>query len=92
MFTTNENAINQVYNIAKGEQTTLNELFFMLREISGKNIQPQYGPERHGDIKHSLADISKAKTLLGYSPSTSPAEGLRKTFEWYEKNSTIFAL
>lgn len=91
MFTTNENAVNQVYNIAKGEQTTLNQLFSLLREISGKNIQPQYGPERHGDIKHSLADISKARNLLGYNPATSPAEGLRKTFAWYEKNSTIFA-
>jgi UDP-N-acetylglucosamine 4-epimerase len=91
MFTTNENAVNQVYNIAKGEQTTLNQLFSLLREISGRNIQPQYGPERHGDIKHSLADISKARKLLGYNPATSPAEGLRKTFAWYEKNSTIFA-
>lgn len=91
MFTTNENAVNQVYNIAKGEQTTLNQLFSLLREISGRNIQPQYGPERHGDIKHSLADISKARNLLGYNPATSPAEGLRKTFAWYEKNSTIFA-
>jgi UDP-N-acetylglucosamine 4-epimerase len=90
MFTTNENAVNQVYNIAKGEQTTLNQLFSLLREISGRNIQPQYGPERHGDIKHSLADISKARKLLGYNPATSPAEGLRKTFAWYEKNSTIF--
>jgi UDP-N-acetylglucosamine 4-epimerase len=78
MFTGNPNALNQVYNIAKGEQTTLNKLFDMLREISGKNIKPVHGPERNGDIKHSLADISKAKKLLGYDPATSPAEGLRK--------------
>lgn len=92
LFTTNQDAVNQVYNIAKGEQTTLNHLFFMLREISRKNIQPVHGPERNGDIKHSLADISKARRLLGFNPSTSPTEGLRKTFEWYEKNSTIFAI
>ena len=78
-------AINQVYNIAKGEQTTLNELFDILKEISGKNIKPMHGPERDGDIKHSLADISKAKRLLGYDPATSPIEGLRKTFDWYKK-------
>jgi len=91
MFTNNPNALNQVYNIAKGEQTTLNDLFDILKEISGKNIKPAYGPERSGDIKHSLADISKAKKLLGYDPATSPAEGLRKTFHWYKKNSSIFA-
>jgi UDP-N-acetylglucosamine 4-epimerase len=91
MFTDDRNALNQVYNIAKGEQTTLNELFDILREISGKNIKPVHGPERNGDIKHSLADVSKAKRLLGYDPATSPLEGLRKTFDWYKKNSLIFA-
>ena len=91
MFTDDPDALNQVYNIAKGEQTTLNELFDMLREISGKNIKPVHGPERNGDIKHSLADVSKARKLLGYNPSTSPFEGLRKTFDWYKKNSLIFA-
>ena len=91
MFTDNPSSLNQVYNIAKGQQTTLNELFDMLREISGKNIKPVHGPERNGDIKHSLADVSKAKRLLGYDPATSPVEGLRKTFDWYKKNSLIFA-
>jgi len=91
MFTDDRNALNQVYNIAKGEQTTLNELFDILKEISGKNINSVHGPERSGDIKHSLADVSKAKRLLGYDPITSPAEGLRKTFDWYKKNSLIFA-
>ncbi|HMK17020.1 MAG TPA: SDR family oxidoreductase [Chitinophagaceae bacterium] len=91
MFTDNPSSLNQVYNIAKGEQTTLNELFDMLREISGKNIKPVHGLERNGDIKHSLADVSKAKRLLGYDPATSPVEGLRKTFDWYKKNSLIFA-
>jgi len=91
MFTNDPKALNQVYNIAKGEQTTLNELFDILREISGKNIKPVHGPERNGDIKHSLADVSKAKRLLGYDPATSPVEGLRKTFDWYKENSLIFA-
>lgn len=91
MFTGNAEAVNQVYNIAKGEQTTLNELFDMLKEISGKEINAIHGPERSGDIKHSLADVTKAKKLLGYNPSTSPLDGLRKTFDWYKKNSLIFA-
>jgi UDP-N-acetylglucosamine 4-epimerase len=91
MFTENSSAINQVYNIAKGEQTSLNELYDTLKTISGKDIKAIHGLERSGDIKHSLADISKARKLLGYNPSTSPAEGLRKTFDWYKKNSLIFA-
>ena len=91
MFTKNPSSVNQVYNIAKGEQTTLNELVEMLKKISGKDIDAIHGPERNGDIKHSLADVSKAKRLLGYDPSTSPMDGLRKTFDWYKKNSLIFA-
>lgn len=91
MFTKEANAVNQVYNIAKGEQTSLNQLFEMLKEISGKSINANHGPERDGDIKHSLADISKARKLLGYDPATSPFDGLRKTFDWYKKNSLIFA-
>ena len=77
MLTNSKSAINQVYNIAKGEQTSLNELFGILREISGMDIEPIHGPERNGDIKHSLADVSKAKQMLGYNPATSPADGLR---------------
>lgn len=91
MFTEESSALNQVYNIAKGEQTSLNELFDMLKTISGKNVKAIYGPERSGDIKHSLADISKARKLLGYDPSTSPLDGLRKTYTWYKENSLIFA-
>jgi len=85
LFTENPNAINQVYNIACGHQTSLNELFQHLKEEAGCNINPVYGPERKGDVKHSLADISKAKELLGYNPSVSVKEGLKKTFQWYEK-------
>jgi UDP-N-acetylglucosamine 4-epimerase len=91
MFTADIEAVNQVYNVAKGEQTTLNELFSLLKKISGSNINVIHGPERNGDIKHSLADISKAKKLLGYQPVTSPEEGLRKTYNWYKENSSIFA-
>jgi UDP-N-acetylglucosamine/UDP-N-acetylgalactosamine 4-epimerase len=85
LFTKNKNAINQVYNIAFGTQTSLNEVFEMIKEIGGSDLAPKYGPERKGDVKHSLADISKAKELLGYNPEFDIREGMKKTFEWYRK-------
>jgi UDP-N-acetylglucosamine 4-epimerase len=85
LFTQNKEAINEVYNIACGEQTTLNELFQSLKGIAGSDLVPIYGAERRGDVKHSLADISKAKTFLSYNPATTIREGLKPTFEWYRK-------
>jgi UDP-N-acetylglucosamine/UDP-N-acetylgalactosamine 4-epimerase len=85
MFTENASAVNQVYNIACGHQTSLNELFDQLKNFAGSSIQPIYGPERKGDVRHSLADISKAQKLLGYEPLVSVKEGLQKTFDWYKK-------
>jgi UDP-N-acetylglucosamine 4-epimerase len=83
LFTDNPEALNQVYNIAYGEQTSLNGLFEMIKEVAGSDLAPRYGPERTGDVKHSLADISKARTLLNYSPATNVKQGLKETFEWY---------
>src|SRR6185369_17578272 len=88
LFTTNKKAVNGVYNIACGKQKTLNELFSALKKIAGRSVEPKYGPERVGDVKHSLADISKAKELLGYQPGGSVEEGLRNTFEWYSERKT----
>jgi len=85
LFTTNKEAVNQVYNIACGEQTSLNDLFESLKEIAGSDLAVKYGSERKGDVRHSLADISKAKALLGYTPAVSVNEGLKPTFEWYRK-------
>lgn len=85
LFTRNPTAINQVYNIACGEQTTLNELLENIKSIAGSDLAPKYGPERQGDVKHSLADISKAKSLLGYEPMVTIREGLKPTFEFYRK-------
>ena len=85
LFTTNKEAINQVYNIACGQQISLLELFTILRKEAGSMLEPVYGPERTGDVKHSLADISKAKKHLGYNPATSVQEGLIKTFNWYKE-------
>jgi len=85
LFTENQDAVNQVYNIACGEQTTLNELFEHLKGIAGSDLVPIHGPERSGDVKHSLADISKAQALLGYSPLIKVRDGLKQTFEWYRQ-------
>jgi UDP-N-acetylglucosamine/UDP-N-acetylgalactosamine 4-epimerase len=82
----NPEAVNQVYNIAFGERTTLNEVFEMIKGVAGSDLAPLYGPERKGDVKHSLADISKAKDLLGYQPATSVREGLKTAFEWYREH------
>jgi UDP-N-acetylglucosamine 4-epimerase len=86
LFTRDKEAVNQLYNIACGEQTTLNDLFLFLKGLAGSDLVPLYGPERPGDVKHSLADISKANTLLNYQPSVTIREGLKSTFEWYRKH------
>jgi UDP-N-acetylglucosamine 4-epimerase len=91
LFTTNEKAINQVYNIAFGKKTSLLELFNYLKRISGSDLKPIHGPERAGDVKHSLADISKAKKLLDYDPGISVEKGLKKTFDWYKQYEKIQA-
>ena len=86
LFTQNPAAVNQVYNIAFGERTSLNQVFETIKEIAGSDLAPKYGPERTGDVKHSLADISKAKELLQYNPPVSVRQGLKIAFEWYRKN------
>lgn len=85
LFTQNKEAVNQVYNIACGEQTSLNQLFEEIKQIAGSDLAPKYGPERTGDVRHSLADISKAAALLQYQPAVSIFNGLKPTFEWYRK-------
>ena len=85
-------AINQVYNVAHGERTTLNQLFFTIRELASGfdkeilKIEPVYGPARMGDIPHSLASIEKAKKLLHYSPTLNVAQGLKEAVKWYWAN------
>jgi UDP-N-acetylglucosamine/UDP-N-acetylgalactosamine 4-epimerase len=86
LFTSSKEAVNQVYNIACGQQTSLLSLFNSLKEQAGSSLTPVHGPERAGDVKHSLADITKAKNLLGYEPKVAMQEGLKRTFEWYKQN------
>jgi nucleoside-diphosphate-sugar epimerase len=78
-----EKVSGQMMNAATGSRITLNQTFRILRELTGYNGEPAYGPARTGDIKDSLADIAKAKDRLGYQPLVDFREGLRRTVEWY---------
>jgi UDP-N-acetylglucosamine 4-epimerase len=89
LFTEKPEAVNQVYNIAFGESTTLIELYHAIREIANSTLEPIFGPFRKGDIPHSLANIDKAKKLLNYHPQISVKDGLKLTFKWYKNNRVI---
>jgi UDP-N-acetylglucosamine/UDP-N-acetylgalactosamine 4-epimerase len=80
LLTKNKDAISQIFNVACGEQTTLNELWQILLKISGKKFDPNYVFERKGDVKHSLADISKIRQGLKYSNNVLLYDGLLRTF------------
>lgn len=92
MTTTNPDAVNQIYNTAFGEQTTLNKLVGYIREFLGEkdpeilDIIPTHGPNRIGDIPHSLASIEKARRLLRYNPKFSMRSGLKNAIQWYWDN------
>lgn len=79
-------AAGQAFNIAYGGREYLNDIYKTLVEALGKNIQPIYGPDRKGDIKHSNADISKARELLGYDPEYDFHRGLNEAIDWYKAN------
>jgi nucleoside-diphosphate-sugar epimerase len=83
---TSQDVLGKTINIACGVRTSINQLYFKLCEIMGKNIKPLYSPPRAGDVKHSLADISRAKNLLSYDPRVDIITGLRKFAEWYANN------
>jgi nucleoside-diphosphate-sugar epimerase len=78
-----EKVSGRMMNVATGSQITLNETFEILRELTGYQGKPFYGPPRAGDVLHSLADIGLARELLGYQPVVDFREGLRRTVEWY---------
>ena len=89
MLTDNPAAVNTVYNTAVGDRTTLNQLVGYLKEFLAvkdpaiAQVAVQHGPNRKGDIPHSLASVEKAKSLLGYAPSHTIREGLQEAVEWY---------
>jgi len=80
-----QKAAGQVFNVATARRVTLNETFHALQKLTSFAGKPKYGPERGGDIKHSLADISKAEAGLGYKPTVDFEEGLRRTVDWYRQ-------
>jgi len=88
----NPDALNQIYNVANGERTTLNQLFLYLRGFAGQHdkyilkMEPQYGPDRAGDIRHSLASIEKAGRMLGYVPKLNVVQGLEEYVKWFREN------
>ncbi len=89
---TSDEATNQVYNVAVGDRTTLNDLFEAIRVLLAPrfkhlaDFKPNYRDFRAGDVRHSLADVTKARTLLGYEPSHRIGEGLREAMDWYVAN------
>ncbi len=92
ILTKNQEALNTVYNTAYGERTTLNELIGYLKEFLSEyddainSVQLAHGPQRMGDIPHSLASIDKAKKLLNYNPQFSLKQGLKEAVAWYWSN------
>ncbi len=77
-------AANQVVNVAYGERISLNTLWETLQDISEKKLQPEFGPSRKGDVRDSLANIEKAKNLLGYDPLFSVRDGLKVTWQYFK--------
>ncbi|WP_034057524.1 SDR family oxidoreductase [Lacinutrix jangbogonensis] len=88
-FFASKEAQNQVFNIAFGKRISVNALWESLNVSANKNITANYGPTRPGDVKDSLADISKAQRLLGYKPKYSVEEGLKETWNYFKKTINI---
>lgn len=76
----------EVINVACGEKVTVNQIIGQINELLGKNVKPTYVPPRAGDVKHSLADISLAKKIIGFEPLVMFDDGLRRAIEWYRHN------
>ena len=79
-------AAGQAFNIAYGGREYLIDIYHALNQALGTNVQPKFGPDRKGDIKHSNADIGKARKLLGYEPEYDFKRGLEEAIEWYRGN------
>ncbi|MBK8622137.1 MAG: SDR family oxidoreductase [Saprospiraceae bacterium] len=86
LFTDKQEAVNQIYNVACGERTSLNQLWELICDVAGCTQKANHGPNRDGDIPHSLADVGKAKELLGYTGRILLKEGLKTSFIFYKKS------
>jgi UDP-N-acetylglucosamine 4-epimerase len=89
IFNNNPGSWNNIYNVACGYKTSLNQLYAYIAKLVGYTGKPVYGPDRKGDIRDSLADISKAVTGLHYRPAFSIEEGLQKTYNWYQLHPSV---
>jgi UDP-glucose 4-epimerase len=81
-----ERGVGHVVNVATGRRTTLNELLDTLKTLTGSEAEAEYREMRVGDVRHSLADITRAREFLGYEPRVGLEEGLRKTLEWWKQS------
>jgi UDP-N-acetylglucosamine/UDP-N-acetylgalactosamine 4-epimerase len=81
-----EESLNKIYNVAVGENTSLNSLFSVLKKLANSGLSPAYGPDRKGDVRDSLADIALAKEFLGYNPAIRIEKGLEITYNWFINN------
>lgn len=89
LFAAKEEAWGEAYNIGVGGRTSLNQLFNILKTTAGKDLQPTYGSPRVGDVRDSLADISKANTLFEYQPEVTIEDGLQITLDWFVNQTSI---
>jgi len=84
-----ERAAGEVLNIACGRRISLNYLIELLRELTNRDIKPEYTDPRPGDVRDSLADITRAKELLDYRSAVSMSEGLARTYDWYFNQNKV---
>jgi UDP-glucose 4-epimerase len=83
----NSNADGQILNIGSGKRLTVNRLLELMENVFGVDVEPKYIDEMKGDAKHTLANVDKAKKLIGYEPKTHIEEGLKKYVQWYGDGS-----
>jgi UDP-N-acetylglucosamine 4-epimerase len=89
LLTSNEDALNQVFNVAVGDRTSVKQMFDILKNIEQKDIEAIHREARAGDVRDSLADISKANQLLGYTPSVRFKQGLELTYTWFQSHQSF---
>lgn len=83
---------SEIYNVAFSDRISVNKLFNSIKELSGKELKPIYGPERKGDVRDSLADITKAQKNLEYNPDIDILEGLKITWKWFTENQEFISI
>jgi UDP-N-acetylglucosamine 4-epimerase len=88
-FSKHPDACNKAYNVAVGERISINELYSIITRLAGSSVSARHRESRAGDIRNSLADISRSSSLLGYQPTVKAEEGLRRTLEWFKSHYSL---